>query len=663
MSMNYAALKLRAKRILKPFLAEAVERTQQAQVVAVETAETLGLTKIASVLAGSPRDLVISPNEISYAHGTGVLLSRLLEGRSDIIVARSATTYGGTQEVSPASAHVLSSKELSWPKVIEEVQSWVANENIRSILCVPYFESDLQMALAAKAITKAPLGLWIMDDNALFETGISHQVLNEALGAADAVFAISPELRNAYETHSRRKIWLLPPMAAAKFIREKPSKAAEPATKGVMIGNVWRQQWLDDLGKELVASGQEITWFSSNSEVGWLSVAKGGPQSNGITFEVAPAHEELVERVTNAPFVIVPTSKLDGADPNGQSLGKLSLPTRMPFVLASSGTPIIVVGSPDTAAARFVARFGLGAVVPYDGAAIKQAIAEVSSPRRQATIRARAHDLSRKFSFEGASDLVFNTIRNGGRLSDRRFEDLFGKDEGVFRFFVPEPVPPHIGHDFRDVYHFSKRLKSLGFAPDFIIDVGASTGIWSLAVAEIFPDPKYVLCDPMFSRYEHNWAKPTMKRLEVAVSDRKGTASFKVSGNLYNSSLLEITGIDSIQDTVSVPVKTIDQIVREENLEGRGLLKVDVQFAEHLVVAGAIDALKTKIDVVILELTLARVHPEAKTLLEVSNQMDQLGFRLFDTVGEWRTPATGELEQLDLAFVRRGLAENGFKSS
>jgi hypothetical protein len=85
-------------------------------------------------------------------------------------------------------------------------------------------------------------------------------------------------------------------------------------------------------------------------------------------------------------------------------------------------------------------------------------------------------------------------------------------------------------------------------------------------------------------------------------------------------------------------------------------MKVDVQFAEHLVVRGALRTLNDHIDIVILELTLARVHDDAKTMIEMCNWMDELGFRLFDLVGGWRVPTTGELEQIDAVFVRKGLA-------
>ena len=62
------------------------------------------------------------------------------------------------------------------------------------------------------------------------------------------------------------------------------------------------------------------------------------------------------------------------------------------------------------------------------------------------------------------------------------------------------------------------------------------------------------------------------------------------------------------------------------------------------------------VDIVILELTLARAHPKARTLLEVANRMDEIGFRIFDQVGGWRVPATGEMEQLDLVFARKTAA-------
>ena len=130
-----------------------------------------------------------------------------------------------------------------------------------------------------------------------------------------------------------------------------------------------------------------------------------------------------------------------------------------------------------------------------------------------------------------------------------------------------------------------------------------------------------------------------MVKLDVAVADKPGRSLLTVSSDLFGSSL--IAAANKI-DVVEVEVVTLDQIVREQRLSGRGLVKVDVQFAEHLVIEGALRALAENIDILILELSLTRVTPEHRTFLEVAQRLHELGFRMFDVVGEWRDTETGE---------------------
>lgn len=250
------------------------------------------------------------------------------------------------------------------------------------------------------------------------------------------------------------------------------------------------------------------------------------------------------------------------------------------------------------------------------------------------------------------SDLLFKTVRAGGRLSDERLEAFMAQRDGPPSYYFDLPLPA-INHPiYHQMFRFCDRLRQIGWCPDFVIDVGASTGIWSGLISDAFPTATFVLCDPMFSRYPTVWLKPGMIQMEVAVSDRPGKARFQVSSDLYGSSLILLA--DSTA-TVEVEVVTLDQIIEIHNLTGRALVKVDVQFAEHLVLGGALRALASQIDVIILELTLERVTPEARTLLEVAQQMDEFGFRILDVIGEWRDTRTGEAIQFDVAFVRRGM--------
>jgi FkbM family methyltransferase len=206
------------------------------------------------------------------------------------------------------------------------------------------------------------------------------------------------------------------------------------------------------------------------------------------------------------------------------------------------------------------------------------------------------------------------------------------------------------GHpSFQKVYSFCETLKRNGWVPDFVLDVGASTGIWSGLISEVFPDAAFVLCDPLFDRYPEVWLKPGMVQFHGAVADKPGRATFTVSSDLYGSSMI---ATPDVADTVTVDVTTVDSLVSRFALKGRGLLKADVQFAEHLIIEGASNALANHIDVVILELTVTNVSPQSRSLLENANRLHELGFRFADIVGEWRQPETQEAVQFDVAFRR-----------
>jgi hypothetical protein len=129
------------------------------------------------------------------------------------------------------------------------------------------------------------------------------------------------------------------------------------------------------------------------------------------------------QAVIGATAVIVPSDPGDAGD-HEAALGAMSLPTRMPFVLATAGAPMIVLGRAETAAGAFVERFKVGRVVPYEGSALRAAIEALSEPAEQAKLRANAAAVAHRFSFAGAYDFVFSTILGGGRWPDDRFESL-----------------------------------------------------------------------------------------------------------------------------------------------------------------------------------------------------------------------------------------------
>ncbi|HAC66343.1 MAG TPA: beta-1,6-galactofuranosyltransferase, partial [Cyanothece sp. UBA12306] len=204
-----------------------------------------------------------------------------------------------------------------------------------------------------------------------------------------------------------------------------------------------------------------------------------------------------------------------------------------------------------------------------------------------------------------------------------------------------------------------RRLYQQGYRPDFLIDVGSSHGIWSHTASKFFGDTRFILIDPLMSKYEKAARDfyfkqiPNCQLLEVAVSNQTGKTTFQVSPDLYGSSLLNPADYRTYE-TIEVDVLTLDQIAQTYQVTGRGILKLDVQCAEHIVLEGGKKFLE-QVDAIFVELSLVRYDTKALIFLEMLNFLDNLGFRYYDETGEWRSPVDGTLLQKELLFLRHDL--------
>jgi FkbM family methyltransferase len=602
-------------------------------------------------------DVIVTYNEVNTRHGTGVLLRKIFSDCHDLTSIRSVNTYGGEHVLGTASL-CLPRTGLSRREVYELLIWWFGTHTVRRVLCVPYGRDDAVVALAVSELFGAPLATWIMDDQNIDAQGIPDELMEELLTKSRLRLAISAEMRVAYEAKYRLKFWLLPPVVSSSLLCTTPplEQTADPS-RGILVGNVWGQRWLDLLRRAVKDADVKIDWYcNSGTAPGWLKFEPGALTQDGIALHDPLPEPVLVEVLRKHAFAVVPSGTLDASDDN-HTVARLSLPTRIPFIVASS-TPIVVLGSPRTAVARFVTRYGLGAVAGYTGDALRHAVALVTAPERQDAIRRNATAMAEGFKGDGIAEWIWASLGEGKPL-DSRFEQLLPGDPSDLSYYVEPPVPPGVWRDFHGIFQVMRRLKDRGFCPDFVVDVGASTGVWSHAVAEVFPDSRFVLVDPLLSRHDscsrqHYIARrQNFETIEAALADKSGRLLLQVTEDLYRSSLFELSPRLRC-DAVDVEVQTVDQLVRERGLSGRGMLKVDVQHAEHLVIEGARDSLARSIDVVVLELTLAGAPKGAKTFLEMLNLMQELGFRYYDDAGYWRAPEDGSLLEKDIVFVRAG---------
>jgi FkbM family methyltransferase len=610
-----------------------------------------------------PLDLVITHNEVNRRHGTGVLLKNMFAGQQRFISIRARDDYNADHDFGLTS-FCLPRPDPSRAEMFRALSEWLEGLTVQRILCVPYYADSALAGVAAKDMLGAPLCTYVMDDANIYSDGIPDRIpdrlMKELLDNSDLRLAISPELRVAYEMKYRRKFWLLPPTVEPALITTSCNLPPPPdPRRGVLIGNIWAQRWLDRLVETVKDSGVTIDWYcNSGNAPGWLQVDEQALAAAGIALYAPLPERELAFALRGYAFAILPSGSLDGGVEH-RAIAQLSLPTRVPFIVATSNVPIIVLGNPHTAAARFIRRFDVGVCCDYDGAELRRAVAEVTDGARGMAIRANAFRCGRSFSSAGIVDWLWDSLERR-EAADARFEALMSQSSSEFAYYVSAEPPEDIYPDYAPVYLALERLTTMGYAPDFVLDVGASNGVWSHFARRPFPQARFILVEPLASRYKAETtdyflrAHPEFEVVEVALSDRAGTMPLRLSANLYGSSLLDAPMLDPTETTIDVPVTTLDDLAEDKRIAGRGLLKLDVQYAEHLVLMGG-TRLLDQVDVVVMELSLGQVPDGARNFLDMANFMNGLGFRYFDDGGEWRSAVDGMLEQKDVLFVRKEL--------
>ncbi len=371
-------------------------------------------------------DLVIMANEINFAHGTGILMSRILAEVPSYVLFRAFDHWGGNQVVQPTADFVLHRYSQDRQTIAGFLASRLSPYAPRSIFAVPYTREDVVMTLTAKAMTGAPLVIWIMDDNCLSNEGIPLPLMRELVLAADARFVISDAMRAAYEAHFNLPFWVLPPLVAHRFIRSEPCPPPplEVPMRGAIVGNIWHQAWLEDMIEALDGVGVPVEWYTSSNDLHFLNYTQADLARAGIEIKNDLTHDEIATRVEESAFILVPSFSGTETDGHAAAIGRLSLPSKMPFVTATAGSPFLVLTNGQSGAADYVRSFDLGEVTAYDCGAIKAAIERLANPDTQRSVRERSFAIGSALDVTGLHSFLINAARHRA-LVDDRFEQLF----------------------------------------------------------------------------------------------------------------------------------------------------------------------------------------------------------------------------------------------
>lgn len=195
-----------------------------------------------------------------------------------------------------------------------------------------------------------------------------------------------------------------------------------------------------------------------------------------------------------------------------------------------------------------------------------------------------------------------------------------------------------------------ERIRDLGVQPRTIFDVGVATGTPGLY--GVFEDVRYVMVEPLTE------SEPFIQRLldaypgslaiRAAAGPAAGESTFVVDPGLSGSSFLFKRKFGEAR---TVPVVTIDQVVREHGLEGPFLLKLDVQGYELQVLEGCAETLRdTQAVVVEASLWGDLKQRGIATFSDMVAWFTARGFVLYDVIEITRRKSDNAIAEMDLMF-------------
>jgi len=232
------------------------------------------------------------------------------------------------------------------------------------------------------------------------------------------------------------------------------------------------------------------------------------------------------------------------------------------------------------------------------------------------------------------------------------YKDIFKRY--LFRPLFRNTVPVELrNRSISDTILSFKNLRERGFNPSVIIDCGAHEGWWTKKIKIIFPDSKILLIEALpekekylakikmdYSNVDYEMALLGAYNVEAVKFYKMGTGSsvFEEQSNIP-------------REIISLPMKTLDQIVYARKIDKISLLKLDVQGFEIEVLKGGLNTLRNS-DIVLLECSFLQYNKCAPLFNELVNFMATEGFFIYDigSLFRWKGAA---LLQADIIFIKK----------
>jgi FkbM family methyltransferase len=200
--------------------------------------------------------------------------------------------------------------------------------------------------------------------------------------------------------------------------------------------------------------------------------------------------------------------------------------------------------------------------------------------------------------------------------------------------------------------NFFPLLRSFGFVPKHIVDIGADKGEWTREATKYFPRAHYTLVEPqdelkihvqdLIDRgYQIHW-------INAGAGDEPGVLQLNVFHHDSSSTFCKVS--DSLKQ-IPVQVRTVNEIVASIDLPTPEMVKIDAEGFDLKVLTGASELLG-KTEIFLVECAIVPQWPE-NTALAIIQKMAESGYHLVDITDINRSPRWGVLWLCEFAFLHK----------
>jgi FkbM family methyltransferase len=185
-----------------------------------------------------------------------------------------------------------------------------------------------------------------------------------------------------------------------------------------------------------------------------------------------------------------------------------------------------------------------------------------------------------------------------------------------------------------------------------VIDVGASTGRWSQRTMQHYPGANYLLVEAQEAAHggaleAFKAAHPNVSYALCAAGDRDGEIYFDASSPIGGAA----STTPFANNNIVVRMSRLDTLVRESQLSGPFLLKLDTHGFEVPILEGAAETVLPQASMLIIEAYNFTLRPGALRFYELCAYLEPRGFRCVDMFDVMMRPVDQVIWQMDMVFL------------